>query len=90
VVEEACGRRDAFAAALRDLGLDVPDSQANFLWLPVQKRTSRLPAELAEMGVTVRHFPGEGVRITIGEEEGLARLLTCLVDAQGLVPRPVP
>ena len=33
--------RDRLTAALRDRGLDVADSQANFVWLPVGEQTRR-------------------------------------------------
>src|SRR3954464_4173545 len=38
--------RDRLTAALRERGFDVPDSQANFVWLPVGDRTAELAAAL--------------------------------------------
>ncbi|GGZ16800.1 putative phenylalanine aminotransferase [Streptomyces inusitatus] len=50
-------------------GWTVPETQANFVWLRLGGRTADFAAACEAAGVTVRPFPGEGVRITIGEEE---------------------
>ncbi len=52
--------------AIRKLVPDVPDSQANFIWLPLGERSASFAAACAEGGVIVRPFPGDGVRVTIG------------------------
>jgi len=56
--------RDRVLAALREQGWDVPDSHANFVWLPLGDRS----AEFAEhvRPVAVRPFP-EGVRVSLGD-----------------------
>ena len=58
--------RERVTAALREQGWDVPDSHANFVWLPLGDRS----AEFAEhvRPVAVRPFP-EGVRISLGDPE---------------------
>ncbi|GAA1598239.1 histidinol-phosphate transaminase [Actinoplanes couchii] len=58
--------RDRVTAELRKLDLEVPDSQANFVWLPLGERTSAFAAACEEGGVIVRAFHPEGVRVTIG------------------------
>lgn len=55
--------------ALRAQGWKVPDSQANFVWLRLGERTVDFAAACEQAGVVVRPFPGEGVRVTIGETE---------------------
>ncbi|MCS0635159.1 histidinol-phosphate transaminase [Streptomyces sp. LP05-1] len=50
-------------------GWTVPDSQANFVWLRLGERTVDFAAACERAGVVVRPFPGEGVRVTIGETE---------------------
>jgi histidinol-phosphate aminotransferase len=55
--------------ALRAQGWTVPDPQANFLWLRLGERTVDFAATCEQAGVVVRPFPGEGVRVTIGEAE---------------------
>ncbi|WTL45555.1 histidinol-phosphate transaminase [Streptomyces sp. NBC_01497] len=59
--------RDRVENGLRDAGLRVPPSQANFVWLPFGAGTEAFADECAEQGVAVRAFPGEGARVTIGE-----------------------
>ena len=69
-------RRDALAAELRGLGLDVPEAQGNFVW--VRQGAGGVPdagalaADFAETGTLVRPFPGLGVRISAGEAESRA------------------
>jgi histidinol-phosphate aminotransferase len=50
-------------------GWTLPETQANFVWLRLGERTLDFAAACERAGVTVRPFPGEGVRITIGETE---------------------
>lgn len=74
-------RRDELAERLRELGLDVPDAQGNFVWIPEQGRggselsASALAAAFAEQGTLVRPFPGLGVRVSVGEDESIAEVL---------------
>jgi histidinol-phosphate aminotransferase len=58
--------RDRLGEAVRKLGIDVPDSQANFIWLPLGDRSVDFGAACESRGVIVRPFPGDGVRVTIG------------------------
>jgi histidinol-phosphate aminotransferase len=55
--------------ALRTQGWPVPQTQANFVWLRLGDRTDSFAAAGEQAGVIVRAFPGEGVRVTIGEPE---------------------
>ncbi len=65
---------------LRDIGLSPAESEANFLWLRLGDGTDSFAALCGEEGLSVRPFPGEGVRITVGEPEGNARLLQVAGD----------
>ncbi|MDQ7910665.1 histidinol-phosphate transaminase [Phytohabitans sp. ZYX-F-186] len=58
--------RDRLGEAVRKLGVDVPDSQANFIWLPLGDRSTEFGAACESRGVIVRPFPGDGVRVTVG------------------------
>ncbi|MET9426270.1 histidinol-phosphate transaminase [Streptomyces sp. NPDC003036] len=51
-------------------GWTVPETQANFVWLRLGEATVAFAEACDEAGVVVRPFPGEGVRVTIGESEG--------------------
>ncbi|MEU9510268.1 histidinol-phosphate transaminase [Micromonospora sp. NPDC048170] len=58
--------RDRMTEALRKLVPDVPDSQANFVWLPLGDRAVDFGKACEARGVIVRPFAGDGVRVTIG------------------------
>ena len=62
-------------AALREFGLAPAQSEANFLWLRLGEATSSFAAACDDAGVSVRPFPGEGVRVSIGEPEANVRLI---------------
>jgi histidinol-phosphate aminotransferase len=62
--------RRRVAAALTELGYTVPDSQANFVWLPLAERTSDFAAQAAEQArVLVRPYGNEGARVSIGSTQ---------------------
>lgn len=71
-------RRDAFADTLRAQGWQVPVAQGNFVWLPSGDNTVDIADALFAAGVVARPFPGEGIRISIGEAEGLDAAATTL------------
>jgi histidinol-phosphate aminotransferase len=58
--------RERLITAVRKLVPDVPDSQANFYWLPLQERSADFGAACEKRGVIVRPFQGDGVRVTVG------------------------
>lgn len=53
--------------ALHDAGYPVAPSQANFVWLRLGEGSAAFAAACEDSGVVVRPFPGEGVRVTVGE-----------------------
>ena len=61
--------RDRVVAGVRALGLIVPESQANLVWLPAGEATTALFDGLERVGVVSRAFAGEGVRVSIGTPE---------------------
>ncbi|GIF11165.1 histidinol-phosphate transaminase [Actinoplanes teichomyceticus] len=61
--------RERVTEALRKLSVDVPESQANFVWLPIGERTAAFAATCESRGVIVRAFHPDGVRVTIGTPE---------------------
>jgi histidinol-phosphate aminotransferase len=74
--------RGRLTTALRDRGMDVADSQANFLWLPVGEDALPLAAALEARAVITRPFAGEGVRVTVGAPEEDDFFLAALDDVQ--------
>lgn len=67
--------------AVRKLGFDTPDTQANFVWLPSGEATPAIVATCDRNGVIVRGFGTEGIRVTIGTPEENDRFLAALADA---------
>lgn len=74
-VAEVTVRRDEMVRALRDQGWDIPRTQANFLWLPTRERTLDADAILREHGIVARPFAGDGIRITIGDDATVSRVV---------------
>jgi histidinol-phosphate aminotransferase len=73
---EFAGIRARFTDDLRAAGLDVPDSQANFVWLPLGAGAEDFAARCQAAGVLVRAHPGQGVRVTVGTDEANRQLLS--------------
>ncbi|MDE9364602.1 histidinol-phosphate transaminase [Luteipulveratus sp. YIM 133132] len=61
--------------ALRGQGWDVPETQANFVWLPLGEDTVEFAEVADDAGLVVRPFAGEGCRCTIAETEANDRLI---------------
>jgi len=74
-VENLVAVRTWFESELAQLGFDIPESQANFIWLPLGARAQDFAQKCTNVAVAVRVFAGEGVRISIGEREALEVLL---------------
>jgi histidinol-phosphate aminotransferase len=66
--QQVISERTRVTSALREVGYEVPDSQANFVWLPLRERAAEFAAHTEEHKVIVRAFPDAtgGVRVTIG------------------------
>ena len=75
IVDKVVTERIWFEAELRKIGFELPASQANFIWLPLGDRTDEFALRSAGIAVSVRPFPGEGVRISIGERDALERII---------------
>jgi histidinol-phosphate aminotransferase len=56
-------------AELLAMGYDVPESQGNFLWLPLGETTMAFNQHCVDHKVLVRSFAGDGSRVTIGLPE---------------------
>nr|WP_277348016.1 histidinol-phosphate transaminase [Streptomyces sp. HNM0574] len=68
-VEALVGERTRVSRELAEQGWTVPRSEANFVWLRLGERTDEFAAACEAAGTVVRPFPGEGVRVTVGESE---------------------
>jgi len=74
-VDALVAERERVVAALRHQGWPVPDTEANFVWLPLGADTEAFARAADGAGLVVRPFPGEGARCTIAETEANDRLL---------------
>lgn len=59
--------RDRVRAELLTMGYPVPDSQANFVWLPLGERTAAFDDHCLQRKIVVRAYPGDGARVTVGD-----------------------
>lgn len=71
--------RDEFTNELRAQGWDVPDAQANFVWLPLRELSTAFEEACVAQSLAVRNL-GEGVRISIGPVEAMQRVLEVAAD----------
>ena len=74
-VAEIARRRDLLRTALLEQGWAVPDAQGNFIWLPTGSRTLAAADAFFDADIAVRPFADEGIRISIGEEESIERII---------------
>jgi len=75
--------RDRLTASLRDLGFEVPDSHANFVWATHGAASAKsLYEELKDRRILVRYMNfdrwGEGLRITVGSDDQVDACLSML------------
>jgi histidinol-phosphate aminotransferase len=75
--------RERMTTALREMGFDVTDSQANFVWCQhASQPVEPLYQQLKHSGVLVRYmvYPnwGDGLRITVGSDDQVDAALTVL------------
>ncbi len=72
--------RNRMVGALTAAGHQLPDAQANFVYLPLGDSTQKVCLGLEQRGVVTRPFPGDGIRVTIGTAAENDRFLTALAD----------
>ncbi|WP_144791017.1 histidinol-phosphate transaminase [Kocuria palustris] len=78
-VEERVGRivaeRERILERLGELGWDVPQTRANFVWLPLGDDARRFAEICAGQALSVRAFDGDGVRVSVDVPEANDRFL---------------
>jgi len=82
-------RRDRVWRLLSEQGWNIPVPQGNFIWLPTAEDTADIADVLSAVGLIVRPFP-EGIRISIGEEESVEKLLGICADIVDDLPTGHP
>lgn len=81
-VAAVVAERERLRDALRHRGIEVPDVQGNFVWLPVGDDAGPLAVALEQRGVVTRPFAGYGIRVTATCAEEGDRFLAALDDAR--------
>lgn len=61
--------RERVRTELLEMGYRVPESQANFVWLPLGARALEFAEHTLADKVVVRAFDGDGVRVTVSTPE---------------------
>ena len=79
-------RRDEVFAAVRAQGWPVPASQANFLWFATGADTEAANDILLAHGIVGRMLAPDGIRVSIGEAESVARLLAATAEVAQRLP----
>lgn len=88
-VDELIERRTRVFDGLTAAGLTVPEPHGNFVWIAAGEETSAVAAMLEDDGIVGRVFAGEGVRVSIGEEESVGRLLDSAARIVATLPQAV-
>jgi histidinol-phosphate aminotransferase len=78
-VDLVVAERSRVVEAVRKVYPDVPDTQANFFWLPLGDRAADFAAQCERAGVIVRAFQGDGVRVTIGTPQENDQFLSVIL-----------
>ncbi|MET7679217.1 histidinol-phosphate transaminase [Streptomyces sp. NPDC005423] len=68
-VETVVAERERVRGVLSAGGRPLPPSEANFLWLPLGDRATAFGEHCGRLGVVVRPFAGDGVRVSIGSPD---------------------
>jgi histidinol-phosphate aminotransferase len=68
-VERVVKERDRVRRELIGQGWDVPPTEANFVWLPLANQAAGFAEHCDDMGVSVRPYLPDGVRVTVADPE---------------------
>jgi histidinol-phosphate aminotransferase len=79
-VAELSARRTEIEEALAAQGWVVPHAQGNFVWLATGEQTVAAAETLEGHGIVARVFAPEGIRVSIGEEESVEKLLRATAE----------
>lgn len=74
-VKSLVAERERVVEALQQQGWELPELQGNFVWLPLGEKAVAFGAAAERRALSVRVFAGDGVRVSIGEEEGDTRFI---------------
>ena len=83
-------RRDRLRDALLAQGWNIPQAQGNFVWLATGDETTAANDAFFDAGLTVRAFPPEGIRISVGEQDSVEKLLEVAAEIVQNLPNGHP
>ncbi|MDP2015002.1 MAG: aminotransferase class I/II-fold pyridoxal phosphate-dependent enzyme, partial [Actinomycetota bacterium] len=69
------GERERVQASLKAAGFAPAESESNFIWLRLLDLTSDFAQACESVGLAVRPFTGEGVRVSVGLPEANDRFI---------------
>jgi len=78
--------RDEVWRSLIDQGWSVPRPHGNFVWLATGDSTAAAAELFAAVGIIVRPFAGEGIRVSIGEAQSVDKLLKAAAEVVRTLP----
>ncbi len=88
-VDDLIERRSRVYDGLLAAGLPVPEPHGNFVWIAAGEETTAVSALLEDDGIIGRVFVGDGVRVSIGEEGSVERLLRSAARIVETLPKAV-
>lgn len=77
-VDTVVAERERLRRELVSFGWRVRPGHANSVWLAAPDPVDEGAAALTDAGVQVRHYPGEGLRLTVGDRNANDAVLTAL------------
>ncbi|MFE2101502.1 histidinol-phosphate transaminase [Streptomyces sp. PTD9-10] len=83
-VDTVVAERERLRRALVSLGWCVRPGHANSVWLAAPDPVDEGAAALTGAGVQARHYPGEGLRLTVGDRNANDTVLTALAGVRVL------
>ena len=83
-------RRTRLRDGLLSQGWNVPEAQGNFVWLATGEQTAFCVDRFFEAGVAVRGFAPDGIRVSVGEEESVDRVLKIAQELVDHLPKSPP
>jgi histidinol-phosphate aminotransferase len=85
-VADILSERGRVISELSAAGWQLPDAQANFVYLPIGERTDEIYLGLEQRGVVTRPFSNEGIRVTISTPDENDRFLRTLAEVTAPTP----
>ena len=83
-VDELIAERTRCIEALRAEGIEPPEQNANFIFIPTGEATLAIAQRMEQKGVVTRPFPDLGLRITVGTADENSRWLRAFFESRSV------